>query len=83
MFHNRTSLDLALGARSSIPATPAEQAALVPALLSQKAAVLNHSAISADLLECETDIKLLAPHDKRPARWIRMVESLTVVQLGK
>jgi hypothetical protein len=27
--------------------------------------------------------KLVAPHDKRPARWVRMLKSLTVVQLPK
>ena len=28
----------------------------------------------------EGPLKLVAPHDKRPARWIRMVKSLTVLQ---
>ncbi|HXN17688.1 MAG TPA: molybdopterin-dependent oxidoreductase [Candidatus Binatus sp.] len=27
--------------------------------------------------------RLVAPHDKRPARWIRMLQSLTVVQIPK
>lgn len=27
--------------------------------------------------------KLVAPHDKRPARWVRMLKSLTVVQVEK
>jgi DMSO/TMAO reductase YedYZ molybdopterin-dependent catalytic subunit len=27
--------------------------------------------------------RLIAPHDKRPARWIRMLQSLTVVQIPK
>lgn len=27
--------------------------------------------------------RLVAPHDKRPARWIRMVQSLTVVRIPK
>lgn len=27
-------------------------------------------------------LKLVAPHDKRPARWIRMLNSLTVVTLA-
>lgn len=30
----------------------------------------------------EGPLKLVAPHDKRPARWIRMVNSLTVLQAG-
>lgn len=28
----------------------------------------------------EGPLKLVAPHDKRPARWIRMVNSLTVLE---
>jgi DMSO/TMAO reductase YedYZ molybdopterin-dependent catalytic subunit len=27
--------------------------------------------------------RLVAPHDKRPARWVRMLRSLTVVQIAK
>jgi DMSO/TMAO reductase YedYZ molybdopterin-dependent catalytic subunit len=27
--------------------------------------------------------RLVAPHDKRPARWVRMVQSLTVVRIQK
>jgi|HubBroStandDraft_6_1064221.scaffolds.fasta_scaffold09541_4 DMSO/TMAO reductase YedYZ molybdopterin-dependent catalytic subunit len=27
--------------------------------------------------------RLVAPHDKRPARWVRMLQSLTVVQVPK
>lgn len=27
--------------------------------------------------------RLVAPHDKRPARWIRMLQSITVVQIPK
>ena len=28
----------------------------------------------------EGPFKLVAPHDKRPARWVRMLKSITVVQ---
>jgi hypothetical protein len=28
-------------------------------------------------------LRLVVPQDKRPARWVRMLKSLTVVQLGK
>lgn len=31
----------------------------------------------------EGPFKLVAPHEKRPARWVRMLKSLTVVQLPK
>jgi len=31
----------------------------------------------------EGPIKLVAPHEKRPARWVRMLKSLTVVQVPK
>jgi hypothetical protein len=31
----------------------------------------------------EGPFKLVAPHEKRPARWVRMLESLTVVQVPK
>lgn len=30
----------------------------------------------------EGPLKLVAPHDKRPARWIRMVKSITVLEAG-
>lgn len=31
----------------------------------------------------EGPFKLVAPHEKRPARWVRMLKSLTVVQVPK
>jgi len=31
----------------------------------------------------EGPFKLVVPHDKRPARWVRMLQSLTVSQLSK
>jgi len=31
----------------------------------------------------EGPFKLVAPHEKRPARWVRMLKSLTVVQVTK
>jgi len=30
----------------------------------------------------EGPLKLVAPHDKRPARWIRMLKSLSVLEAG-
>jgi DMSO/TMAO reductase YedYZ molybdopterin-dependent catalytic subunit len=38
---------------------------------------LNGAPIGAD----EGPLKLVAPRDKRPARWIRMLKSITVVRL--
>jgi DMSO/TMAO reductase YedYZ molybdopterin-dependent catalytic subunit len=37
----------------------------------------------APLDEKTGPFRLVAPHDKRPARWIRMLQSLTVVQMPK
>ena len=37
----------------------------------------------APLATSEGPFKLVAPHEKRPARWVRMLKSLTVVQLQK
>jgi DMSO/TMAO reductase YedYZ molybdopterin-dependent catalytic subunit len=31
----------------------------------------------------EGPLKLVAPHDKRPARWIRMLRSITILQAAK
>jgi DMSO/TMAO reductase YedYZ molybdopterin-dependent catalytic subunit len=31
----------------------------------------------------EGPFKLVAPHEKRPARWVRMLKSLTIVQVAK
>ena len=37
----------------------------------------------APLAANEGPFKLVAPHEKRPARWVRMLKSLTVVQIPK
>jgi DMSO/TMAO reductase YedYZ molybdopterin-dependent catalytic subunit len=37
---------------------------------------MNGAALAAN----EGPLKLVAPHDKRPARWVRMLKSITVVQ---
>jgi len=37
----------------------------------------------APLAATEGPFKLVAPHEKRPARWIRMLKSITVVQIPK
>lgn len=50
---------------------------------------LDSDVIVADTLDGqplgpgEGVFKLVAPHEKRPARWVRMVKSLTVVQIPK
>jgi hypothetical protein len=36
----------------------------------------------APLGEKQGPLKMVAPHDKRPARWIRMLKSLTVVTIA-
>lgn len=49
----------------------------------------DSDAIVADALDGgalspnEGPFKLVVPHDKRPARWVRMLQSLTVSQLPK
>ncbi|HEX8764060.1 MAG TPA: molybdopterin-dependent oxidoreductase [Candidatus Acidoferrum sp.] len=48
----------------------------------------NSEVIVADtmnglpLIEKQGPFKMVAPHDKRPARWIRMLKSLTVVTVA-
>jgi len=37
----------------------------------------------APLAANEGPFKLVAPHEKRPARWVRMLKSLTIVQIPK
>jgi len=37
---------------------------------------------SLPLGEKQGPFKMVAPHDKRPARWIRMLQSLTVVTVA-
>lgn len=50
---------------------------------------LDSDAIVADTLDGaplgtnEGPFKLVIPHDKRPARWVRMLQSLTVSELAK
>ena len=50
------------------------------------AGFLDSEVIVADTLDgaplepAEGPFKLVAPHDKRPARWVRMLKSITVVQ---
>jgi len=50
---------------------------------------LDSDVIVADTLDDqplgpdEGIFKLVAPHEKRPARWVRMLKSLTVVQIPK
>jgi len=49
----------------------------------------DSDAIVADTLDGaplganEGPFKLVLPHDKRPARWVRMLQSLTVAQLSR
>lgn len=49
----------------------------------------DSDAIVADTLDGaplganEGPFKLVVPHDKRPARWVRMLQSLTISQLSK
>lgn len=50
------------------------------------AGFLDSEALVADTLDgaplepAEGPLKLVVPHDKRPARWVRMLKSITVVQ---
>lgn len=37
----------------------------------------------APLAANQGPFKLVAPHEKRPARWVKMVKSISVVQVGK
>ncbi len=60
---------------------------VVYSLAELDSAFLDSGVILADTMDAaplspgEGPFKLVAPHDKRPARWIRMVKSLTVVRL--
>jgi Oxidoreductase molybdopterin binding domain len=50
---------------------------------------LDSDVIVADTLDGvplasnQGPFKMVVPHDKRPARWVRMLKSLTVIQTGK
>ncbi|HKT47370.1 MAG TPA: molybdopterin-dependent oxidoreductase [Candidatus Acidoferrales bacterium] len=52
-------------------------------------AFLDSDVLIADTLDGaplgpnQGPLKLVVPHDKRPARWLRMLQSLTVVALAK
>jgi DMSO/TMAO reductase YedYZ molybdopterin-dependent catalytic subunit len=69
-----------------ILATAADNYRVVFSLAELDPAFVDSDVIVADTLDGaplgpnEGPLKLVAPHDKRPARWIRMVKSLTVLQ---
>jgi len=50
--------------------------------------LLDSEAIVADTLDGaalaakEGPFKIVAPHEKRPARWVRMLKSITVVRVS-
>jgi DMSO/TMAO reductase YedYZ molybdopterin-dependent catalytic subunit len=46
-------------------------------------AIVADTVDGAPLGANEGPFKLVVPHDKRPARWVRMLQSLTVSQLPK
>lgn len=46
-------------------------------------AIVADTLDGAPLSANEGPFKLVTPHDKRPARWVRMLQSLTVSQLPK
>jgi len=70
-------------------ATAADGYRVVFSLAELDAGVGDANVIVADTLDGaplganEGPLKLVAPHDKRPARWIRMVKSLTVAEAGE
>lgn len=67
-------------------ATAADNYRVVFSLAELDSAFLDSDVIVADTLDGaplgsnEGPLKLVAPHDKRPARWIRMLKSLTVLE---
>lgn len=67
-------------------ATAADNYRVVFSLAELDSAFLDSGVIVADTLDGaplgpnEGPLKLVAPHDKRPARWIRMVKSISVLQ---
>jgi DMSO/TMAO reductase YedYZ molybdopterin-dependent catalytic subunit len=69
-------------------ATAADGYRVVFSLAELDSGFLDSDVIVADTLDGaplgpnEGPLKLVAPRDKRPARWIRMVKSLTVLQAG-
>ena len=54
-------------------------AELDPAILDSEVIVAD-TLDGAPLSEKEGPFKIVAPHEKRPARWVRMVTAITVVQ---
>ncbi len=66
-------------------ATAADGYRVVYSLAELDAAFLDSDVLVADqmnqapLSRSEGPFKLVAPHDKRPARWVRMLKSITIV----
>jgi DMSO/TMAO reductase YedYZ molybdopterin-dependent catalytic subunit len=69
-------------------ATASDGYRVVFSLAELDAGFMDSDVIVADTLDGaplrpnEGPLKLVAPHDKRPARWIRMVKSLDVMEAG-
>jgi DMSO/TMAO reductase YedYZ molybdopterin-dependent catalytic subunit len=69
-------------------ATASDGYRVVFSLAELDAGIVDSGVIVADTLDGaplganEGPLKLVAPHDKRPARWIRMVKSLDVMEAG-
>ena len=63
--------------------------ATVFSLAELDSAFLDSEVLVADTLDGvplgpgEGPFKLVAPHEKRPARWVRMLKSVTVIQVPK
>jgi Oxidoreductase molybdopterin binding domain len=70
---------------SYVLATAADGYRVVYSLAELDPAFLDSDVLVADQMngapldEREGPLKLVAPHDKRPARWVRMLKSITVV----
>jgi DMSO/TMAO reductase YedYZ molybdopterin-dependent catalytic subunit len=72
-----------------VRAEGADGYAVVFALAELDSSVQDSSVLVADTLDGQPipdklgPLRLVAPHDKRPARWVRMLRSITVIKPSK
>jgi len=84
-FHGKEMRGLAMA--TYVLAEASDNYRVVFSLAELDSGILDSEIIVADTLdgaplsEKEGPLKIVAPHEKRPARWIRMLKSITVVQV--
>lgn len=76
------------GLATYVRADAADGYSVVFSLGELDSSILDSDALVADTLdggpipEKQGPLRLVLPHDKRPARWVRMLQSITVVKVS-